>query len=110
FDGSKSYVIHFTTMPPAKAFWSLTLYNNKQYFYDNALNRYNVSQRSEFVKNADGSVDVYVSNKSPGKDKEANWLPAPADQFNMIMRIYLPSDTPPSILDGTWTVPPVQAQ
>jgi hypothetical protein len=108
--GSKSYVIHFTTMPPAKAFWSLTLYNNKQYFYDNPLNRYNVSQRSPFVKNADGSVDVYVSNKSPGAAKEANWLPAPADEFNMIMRIYSPSETPPSILDGTWVVPPVQPQ
>ena len=109
-DGTKSYVVHFTTMPPARAFWSMTLYNNKQYFYDNPLNRYTVSQRSPFVKNADGSVDVYVSNKSPGAAKEANWLPAPAAQFNMIMRIYDPNPNPPSILDGTWTVPAVTPQ
>lgn len=112
FDGSKNYVMHFAKgqMPPANAFWSITLYNNKQYFYDNPLNRYTLSQRSKFVENGDGSVDIYVQHNSPGKDKETNWLPAPADQFNMIMRIYDPRQTPPSILDGTWEVPAVQPQ
>ncbi len=108
-DGTKNYVIHFAAgqMPPAKAFWSLTLYNAKQFFYDNPLNRYTVSERTQFVKNADGSVDVYVQHDSPGSAKEANWLPAPADKFSLILRIYLPSETPPSIVDGSWTVPPV---
>jgi hypothetical protein len=109
FDGSKNYVIHFASgqMPPAEAFWSLTLYDKRQLFYDNPLNRYVVSQRSSFVKNADGSVDVYVQHASPGAEKEANWLPAPADTFSLIMRIYRPRETPPSIIDGSWTVPPV---
>ena len=90
-DGTKNYVIHFAAgqMPPAKAFWSLTLYNAKQFFYDNPLNRYTVSERTQFVKNADGSVDVYVQHDSPGSAKEANWLPAPADKFSLILRIYL---------------------
>jgi hypothetical protein len=110
-DGTKNYVIHFNKgqMPPARAFWSLTLYNKDQFFYGNSLNRYNVSGRSQFVTNPDGSVDVYVQHDSPGAAKEANWLPAPADKFALIMRIYRPSDTPPSILDGTWTVPAVTA-
>jgi hypothetical protein len=109
-DGTKNYVIHFDKgeMPPARAFWSLTLYNESQFFYDNPLNRYNVSGRSQFVTNPDGSVDVYVQHDSPGAAKEANWLPAPADKFSLIMRLYRPSETPPSILDGTWTVPPIQ--
>ncbi|HTA40388.1 MAG TPA: DUF1254 domain-containing protein [Candidatus Acidoferrales bacterium] len=108
-DGAKKYTIHFGAgqMPPAKAFWSITLYNAKQFFYDNSLNRYTVSERTPFVKNADGSVDVYVQHDSPGAAKEANWLPAPADKFSLIMRIYLPSESPPSIIDGTWTVPAV---
>jgi hypothetical protein len=109
FDGSKNYVIHFASgqMPPADAFWSLTLYDKRQLFYDNPLNRYVVSQRSQFVKNADGSIDVYVQHASRGAGKEANWLPAPADTFSLIMRIYRPRETPPSIIDGSWTVPPV---
>ena len=65
-DGSKnSYVIHFAKdqTPPVNAFWSITLYNKLQYFYDNPLNRYTVSERTPFVKNPDGSIDVYIANK-----------------------------------------------
>jgi hypothetical protein len=111
-DGSKNYIIHFAKgqTPPARAFWSVTLYNKDQFFYGNPLNRYNVSSRSKFIPNADGSVDVYVQHASPGASKEANWLPAPADTFSMIMRIYWPRETPPSILDGTWAPPKVQPQ
>ena len=110
-DGStNSYVIHFAKdqTPPVNAFWSITLYNKLQYFYDNPLNRYTVSERTPFVKNPDGSIDVYVQHNAPGGEKDANWLPAPAEKFNLIMRLYAPKETPPSILDGTWVVPPVQ--
>ncbi len=112
-DGSKnSYVLHFEKdqTPPVNAFWSITLYNKLQYFYDNPLNRYTVSGRTPFVKNPDGSIDVYIANKAPGGDKDANWLPAPADRFNLIMRLYDPKQTPTSILDGTWSPPAVQPQ
>ena len=68
----------------------------------NPLNRYNVSSPSKFKPNKDGSVDVYVQHQSPGKDKEANWLPAPKDKFVLMMRLYWPRETPPSIPDGAW--------
>jgi hypothetical protein len=107
-----NYVLHFAKgqTPPVNAFWSLTLYNKQQYFYDNPLNRYVVSERTPFVKNPDGSIDIYIQNKDPGGKKSANWLPAPADKFQLIMRMYSPKETPPSILDGTWTVPGVEAK
>src|SRR5208337_3686983 len=59
-------------------------------------------------KDADGSVDLYLQAESPGPDKEANWLPAPKGKFIPMLRLYWPNDTPPSILDGSWTPPPVK--
>ncbi len=94
--------------PPADAFWSLTMYDEAYFFVDNPLNRYNVSSRSKFVKNADGSLDVYIQKDSPGKTKEANWLPAPAGKFVLMLRLYMPSQKAPSILDGSWQIPPVK--
>ena len=43
-----------------------------------------------FKFNADGSLDLYFQNESPGKDKEANWLPAPKGGFQPDMRLYAP--------------------
>jgi len=75
---------------------------------DNPLNRYNVSSRSKFKTNPDASVDVYIQNESPGKDKEVNWLPAPKDKFVLMLRLYWPKEKPPSIIDGSWKIPPVK--
>jgi len=58
--------------------------------------------------NADGSIDLYIQHESPGKDKESNWLPAPADKFILMMRLYWPKETKPSLLDGSWKVPQVE--
>lgn len=109
YSGAASYVIHFAKgqMPPVNGFWSLTMYDGQYFFVDNPLNRYNVSSRNTFKTNPDGSVDVYIQHASPGTDKESNWLPAPADRFILIMRMYWPQDTAPSILDGTYQLPPV---
>jgi hypothetical protein len=109
YSGANRYVMHFDKgrMPPADAFWSMTMYDEKYFLVDNPLDRYTVGSRTEFVENADGSVDVHIQKDSPGQDKEPNWLPAPAGQFVLMLRLYMPSPTPPSILDGTWTVPPV---
>ncbi len=100
---SKKYVIHFDKgqMPPVNGFWSLTMYDAAYFFVPNPLNRYNLSQRNKFVTNADGSVDLYLQADSPGKAKEANWLPAPKAKFIPMMRLYWPKETPPSIIDGT---------
>ena len=57
---------------------------------------------------ADGSLTLYIQNKSPGADRKANWLPAPADPVYLVMRLYWPKETPPSILDGTWKPPVIR--
>jgi len=109
YSGANKYVMHFNKgeMPPVDGFWSLTMYNAEYFFVDNPLNRYNVSSRSKFKTNPDGSVDVYIQNESPGKDKEANWLPAPKDKFILMLRLYWPKEKAPSIIDGSWKIPPV---
>jgi hypothetical protein len=111
YDGSQhGYVMRFEKgqMPPVKGFWSLTMYDPDFFFVPNPLNRYCLSQRDTFVTNADGSVDLYLQAESPGPDKEANWLPAPKGKFVPMLRLYWPQDTPPSILDGSWTPPPLR--
>jgi hypothetical protein len=96
-------------MPPVNGFWSLTMYDGDRFFVPNALNRYTLSQRDNLVANADGSVDIYLQADSPGKDKEANWLPAPKAPFSVMLRLYWPKDGPVSILDGTWKPPAIGA-
>ena len=110
YSGATKYVMHFNKaeMPPVNGFWSLTMYNADYFFVDNPLNRYNVSSRSKFKTNPDGSVDVYIQNESPGKDKEANWLPAPKEKFILMLRLYWPKEKPPSIIDGSWKIPPAK--
>ncbi|SJM35257.1 DUF1254 domain-containing protein [Mesorhizobium delmotii] len=112
FDGNHKYVIHFEKgqMPPVEAdgFWSLTMYDGDKFFVPNALNRYTISQRDNLVANADGSVDIYLQADSPGKDKEANWLPAPKAKFSVMLRMYIPKEGPVSILDGSWKPPAIQ--
>ena len=109
YNGANKYVLHFDKgqMPPVDGFWSVTMYNAQYFFVANPLNRYNVSQRNKFITNADGSTDIYIQADSPGKAKEANWLPAPKDDFVLMMRLYWPKEKPPSILDGSWKIPEV---
>lgn len=105
-DGAHDYAIHFdkSELPPAKAFWSITLYDNKGFQVANALNRFAVSSWMPFHYNADGSLDLYFQTESPGKDKEANWLPAPAGPYNLTMRLYAPGS---DALTGKWNPPSV---
>jgi hypothetical protein len=108
YNGSDhKYVIHFDKgqFPPVKAFWSLTLYDPDFFFVPNSINRYELSQRNKFVTSSDGSVDMYLQAESPGDAKEANWLPAPKGKFGLVMRMYWPTITAPSIVNGSW-IPP----
>jgi hypothetical protein len=109
YSGVNKYVLHFPKgqTPPATAFWSLTMYDGEYFFVDNRLNKYTVSPRDKLRYNDDGSLDIYIQNESPGKEKEANWLPAPKDKFILMMRLYWPKETVPSIIDGTWQPPGV---
>jgi hypothetical protein len=110
YDGAGKYVMHLDKgqMPPADAFWSLTMYDDKYFFVPNKLSRYTLSSRNKFKANKDGSVDIYIQKDSPGKAREANWLPAPEGRFVLMLRLYWPRETPPSIIDGSWKPPEVK--
>lgn len=110
YDGKKKYVLHFAKgeLPPVDGFWSLTMYDQNYFFVPNPIHRATVSARNTFVKNKDGSIDIYIQHESPGKAKEPNWLPAPAGRFILMMRLYWPKERKPSILDGTWKIPRVR--
>ncbi len=105
-DGANKYTIHFDKggEPPVSAFWSITLYDAEGFQVGNSLNRFAVAGWMPFKFNTDGSLDVYFQNESPGKDKEANWLPAPKGAFNLTMRLYGPKS---EALTGKWNPPPV---
>lgn len=110
--GAHKYTLTFAKdgMPPVNGFWSFTMYMIDQgwWFVPNPLNKFTVSMRNNPTFNPDGSLTVYFQNESPGKDKEANWLPAPKGEFIVMLRMYWPKDTPPSIIDGSWTPPQVR--
>ena len=110
YSGANRYMVHFNKgeMPPTNGFWSLTMYDENYFFVPNAMNRYTISARDKLKANDDGSVDIYVQHDSPGKDKESNWLPAPSGTFEVMMRIYWPKESPPSLLDGSWKLPEVK--
>ena len=105
-DGANKYTIHFDkdALPPADAFWSITLYDNDGFQVENKLNRFAVSSWMPFEYNGDGSLDLYFQNESPGAGRETNWLPAPKGSFNLTMRLYGPRM---EALTGKWNPPPV---
>ena len=109
YDGANKYVVHFgkDELPPVQGFWSITMYDAGYFFVANPINRYSISARQDLKRNEDGSVDLYVQKDSPGADKESNWLPASAGKFILMMRLYWPKETDPSILDGSWKIPGV---
>ena len=105
--GKNLYAITFPKgqVPPVKGFWSITLYNEHHLFEPNALNRFSLGTKSTSLKyNPDGSLTLYASAKSPGVDKQSNWLPAPKGKFSLFLRAYWPDK---AILDGTWMPPQV---
>jgi hypothetical protein len=116
-DGSKSnYVLTFPAgqLPPVNSFWSITMYDGKsQLLINNPIDRYliNSPMMPGMKTNPDGSLPIYIQSKSPGADKEANWLPAPDGPIYMVMRLYWPKTAAPSILPagaGTWQPPGIR--
>ncbi|TCL76037.1 DUF1254 domain-containing protein [Rhizobium sp. BK251] len=108
-DGANKYTVRFAPdgMPPVNAFWSLTMYRLPQsLLVANPIDRYllNSPMLPLFVKDADGGLTFYIQNESPGKEKEANWLPAPEGPFVIAMRLYWPKS---EALDGKWKQPPM---
>jgi len=105
-DGSQAtYELTFPAgkLPPVDAFWSVTMYGMDANLVDNPIDRYSIGDRTPGLKyNADGGLTLYIQHQSPGKDKEANWLPAPDARFTMTLRAYRPK---PEINSGEW-IPP----
>lgn len=102
------YVLHFEPdqIPPVRAFWSLTMYDERQLFTANPIDRYAIGDRDNLTFNSDGSLDLYIQRESPGKDKESNWLPAPqSGRFTMNLRLYWPKA---EALNGAWAPPSVK--
>jgi hypothetical protein len=117
-DASKhNYTITFAAgqLPPVNAFWSITMYDGKsQLLIKNPINRYliNSPMLPGMTKDPDGSLTLFIRKDSPGKARESNWLPAPDGPIYLVMRLYWPKDTPPSILpagEGSWKPPAVMA-
>jgi len=115
-DGSKhNYMLTFAKdqLPPVNAFWSVTMYDGKtQFLVENPINRYliNSPMLPAMKKNPDGSLTIYIQKNAPSADKKSNWLPAPDGPIYLVMRLYWPKETPPSILPagrGTWKPPAV---
>lgn len=106
-NGANKYIIHFAKgqTPKVKGFWSITMYNDKYYFVDNPINRYAISPRNSLKYNGDGSLDIYVQNEMPEKEKESNWLPAPKGNFVLMLRMYWPDQ---SVIDESWTPPVIK--
>ncbi len=108
-DASTSqYTLTLTELPPAKAFWSVTMYDAKtQLLVDNPINRYllNSPMLDSFVRGADGSITFYIQKEAPNEGLQPNWLPTPDGAFYMALRLYVPER---SALDGEWTSPQVR--
>jgi hypothetical protein len=106
--GARGYEITFAAgqEPPVNGFWSLTLYNEHHLFHPNPLKRYSLGTKNKSLRrNTDGSLTLYAGAKSPGGDREANWLPAPDGHFSLYIRAYWGKQ---AILDGSWQPPVIQ--
>lgn len=106
--GEYRYVLHFAkaNLPPADAFWSLTMYDADGFQVANSINRFAIGDRDNLKYNADGSLDLYIQNERPGPDQEANWLPAPkSGKPGLTLRLYAPKA---EALDGRWNPPAIK--
>lgn len=108
-NGKNNYRIHFAKgeTPPARAFWSITLYGLDGYLIKNKHNRYAIGDRDPLEYNSDGSLDIYIQSDSPGPERESNWLPSPKGNFKLLMRIYWPEE---EVLSGEWVPPPIKME
>jgi hypothetical protein len=105
--GDRDYVIHFDAdqLPPAFAFWSVTMYDAEGFQVANELDRFAIGDRDPLTFGADGSLDLYLQHANPGPEKESNWLPSPLGPLGVTMRLYAPKA---AVLDGRWSPPPVR--
>ncbi len=106
-NGAHRYEVTFNPPPPAKAFWSLTMYDTPDYYLvDNPIDRYSIGDRTPGLRfDDDGSITILMQTEAPEGDLAANWLPTPPGDFRPVLRMYEPGD---SVLDGTYELPPIR--
>jgi Uncharacterized conserved protein len=109
-DGTANYSLHFPPgqLPPANAFWSLTLYELPSHLLSpNPIDRYliNSPMLPRLKRGVDGGLTIYIQHESPGQAKESNWLPSPEGAFLVVLRLYWPEA---DALNGRWKAPPLQ--
>jgi hypothetical protein len=107
YNGINKYVQHFNQeeLPPAGAFWSITMYDDEGFQVPNEIDRFAIGDRDKLEYNPDGSLDIYYQHENPGSDKVSNWLPAPQGSWNLCLRLYAPRQ---QALDGSWNPPAVK--
>ena len=105
-DGANDYRMVFPAgaMPPARYFWSLTMYDREGFLVANPIDRYSIGpSHPPLVKKPDGSIVVALQHDEP-TGARVNWLPTPSAGFRLNLRLYGPSK---AARNGTWRPPPV---
>ena len=104
YDGKNKYTLRFEKgqLPPAGAFWSLTMYDKDGFQVANEINRFAIGDRDKLKFGEDGSLTLYMQHDHPADDKKSNWLPSPAGSFQIMLRVYAPQ---PALLNGVWQPP-----
>jgi hypothetical protein len=104
--GENRYRIRFAPgeLPPVKAFWSLTIYDENHFLVPNPIGRYALGDRDPVRAEPDGTLDLFIQHDDPGPERSANWIPAPAQGFSLVLRLYFPKA---AIIDGRWRPPAV---
>lgn len=106
--GSRDYVLHFPAgeLPPVEAFWSITMYHaDSRLMVHNPIDRYSIGDRTKGLLYDDGSLTIAIQHEAPSGRLAANWLPAPAGDFYLIARTYIPRQ---AMLDGSYKLPAIQ--
>ena len=106
-NGAHAYELRLTELPPADAFWSLTMYSMPDYYLiDNPIGRYSIGDRTRgVVTGSDGSLVIRMQHDQPDDERAAsNWLPTPEGDFRPLLRIYQPR---PEVLDGSYMLPAI---
>ncbi len=119
-DGAQDYLLRFARgeLPPVDGLWSLTLTadageDGRRRFVADSAGRIHLGSRDKLPADADGALELFVQNLSPGQDHAARWLPAPKGGFALTLRLYAPKTAPPSALppgQGAWLPPALRRQ